>query len=77
VGHTIGGLVSQTLASANICSVLRLDESTLWNLFELDFDVVFRSLGFPSSLTLGGLEGKQLQEMDMTLMWTGAALNIP
>ena len=73
VGRTIGGFVS--LASANIFSVLGLDESTLWNLFhELDFDVVFRSLGVPSSLSLGGFEEKKPQEVDMRLMWTGAAL---
>ena len=72
VGRTIGGFVS--LASANICSVLGLDQSILWNLFELDFDVMFRSLGVPSSLNLEGLEEKRLQEVDMRLMWTGAAL---
>ena len=33
VGRTIGGFVS--LASANICSVLGLDQSILWNLFEI------------------------------------------
>ena len=63
----IRGFVS--LASAKICSVLGLDVSTL---FGLDLDVVVRSLGVPSSL--GGLEEKQLQEVDMRLMWTGAAL---
>ena len=72
VGRTIGGFIS--LASANICSVLGLDQSILWNLFELDFDVMFRSLGVPSSLNLEGLEEKRLQEVDMRLMWTGAAL---
>ena len=72
VGRTIRGLVSFT--SAKICSVLGLDELTLWNLFGLDWDAVVRSLGVPSSLGLGGLEEKQLQEVDMRLMWTGAAL---
>ena len=72
VGRTIGGLVS--LTSAKICSVLGLDESTLWNLFGLDMDVVVRSLGVPLSLSLGWLEEKKLQEVDMRLMWTGAAL---
>ena len=72
VGRTICGLFS--LISAKICGVLGLDESTLWNLFGLDLDVVVRSLGVPSSLSLGGLEEKQLQELDMRLMWTGAAL---
>jgi UDP-xylose/UDP-N-acetylglucosamine transporter B4 len=70
VGRTICGVVSS--ASAKISSALGLDESTLWNLFGLDLDVVVRSLGVPSSL--GGLEEKQLQEVDMRLMWTGAAL---
>ena len=36
-----------------ICSVLGLDESTLWNLFGLDLDVVVRSRGVVWSL--GGL----------------------
>ena len=67
LGRMIRGFVS--LASAKICSVLGLDVSTL---FGLDLDVVVRSLGVPSSL--GGLEEKQLQEVDMRLMWTGAAL---
>ena len=68
VGHTIRGLAS--LASAKICSVLELDESTLWNVFGLDLDDVVRTLGVP----LGGLGEKHLQEVDMQLMWTGAAL---
>ena len=70
LGHMIRGFVS--LASAKFCSGLGLDVSTLWNLFGLDLDVVVSSLGIPSSL--GGLEEKRLQEVDMRLMWTGAAL---
>ena len=72
VGQAICGFIF--LASAKVCNVLGLDldESTLWNLFGLDLDVVVRSLGIPSSLE--GLEEKQLQEVDMQLMWTGAAL---
>jgi solute carrier family 35 (UDP-xylose/UDP-N-acetylglucosamine transporter), member B4 len=70
VGRAIRGFVS--LASAKMCSALGLDESILWNSFVLDLDAVFRSLGVPSSL--GGLEEKKLQEVDMRLMWTGAAL---
>ena len=46
----------------------------VWNLFGLDLDVVVSSLGVPSSL--GGLEDKKLQEVDMRLMWTGAALQV-
>ena len=72
MGRTIHGLAS--LTTAKICSVLGLDESTWWNLFGLDLDVMVRSLGVPSSLILGGLEEKRLQEVDMRLMWTGAAL---
>ena len=70
VGRTIRVFVS--LASAKVYSVLGLDVSTLWNLFGLDLDVVVQSVGVPSSL--GGLEEKQLQEVDMRLMWTGASL---
>jgi UDP-xylose/UDP-N-acetylglucosamine transporter B4 len=64
VGRTIRGFVS--LASAKFCSVLGLDESTLLNMFGLDLDLVASSLGV--------LGEKQLQEVDMRLMWTGAAL---
>ena len=72
VGRTIRGFVS--LASAKNCSVLGLDKSTLcqWKLFGLDLDAMVRSLGVPSSL--GGFRGEQPQEVDMQLMWTGAAL---
>ena len=45
-----------------------------WNLFGRDLDVVVRSPSVPSSL--GGLEDKQLREVDMRLMWTGAALTL-
>ena len=55
-----------------IPSYVELDESTLWNLFGLDLDVVVRSLSVASSL--GGPGRKQLLEVDMQLMWTGAAL---
>ena len=70
MGRMTHGFVS--LASAKTCSVLGLDESILWNSFGLDLDVVVRLLGVPSSI--GGLGEKQLQEVDMRLMWTGAAL---
>ena len=43
-----------------------------WNLFGPDLDVMIRSFIVLSSL--GGLEEKQLQEVDMQLMRTGAAL---
>ena len=62
------------LAWGKICSMLGLDgsvfDSSLWNMFGLDLDAVFGSLGVASSL--GG--EKQPQEVDRRLMWTGAAL---
>ena len=70
LGYKVHGFVC--LASAKFCSVFGLDVSTLWSLFGLNLDVVVKSLGVPSSL--GGLEEKQLQEVDMRLMWTGAIL---
>ena len=59
-GGRIGGLATLVPESANVCSVLGLDESILQNLFRLNLDVVFRLLGFPLSLSLGVPEEKQL-----------------
>ena len=57
VGRTIDGPVS--LASANICSLLGLDESIFKKIVWTTLGCVVRSLGVPSreSLSLGGLEG--------------------
>ena len=75
VGHAIRRFAS--VASGSICGVLGLEgsisDSLLWNIFGIDLDVVFSSLGVASSL--GGFGGeKQPQEVDTRLMWTGATL---
>ncbi|KAF8816504.1 UAA transporter [Phlegmacium glaucopus] len=73
VGHVIRGFAF--LASEKICGVLGLDGSmfdwSLWNIFRLDLDAMFSSLGVA---LVGPGEGKQSQEVDTRLMWTGAAL---
>ena len=69
MGRTIQGFLF--LASAKICttsSALGLNESTL---FGLDY-VAVRSVGVASSL--GGLGEKQVHDVNMRSMWTGAAL---
>ena len=75
VGLAIRGFAF--VASAKFCSALGLDESmfnwSFWNVFPLDWDVVFSSFGTASSLGGPGRK-KQLQEVDTRLMWTGAAL---
>ena len=75
VGRVIHGFASLTWET--ICNVLGLDgsilDSSLWNIFGVDLDVVFSLLGVVPSFGRFG-EEKQPQEVDTRMMWTGAAL---
>lgn len=70
MGHVIRSFCF--LALENFCIVLGLDVSASdWNIFGLNLDAVFGSLG----VALVGPGGeKRPQEVDTRLMWTGAAL---
>jgi len=74
VGRAIHGLASSTWET--ICKVLGLEgsilDSSLWNIFGVDLDVVFSLLGVVPSFGRFGGE-KQPQEVDTRMMWTGAA----